>query len=900
MQISFGLHLDGLKPETPQTAVGAATLGPNGLLEVLETQLGLPVPTAHPSEVLFSYLQCLREISAPDRFFHRSLEVDPINVARTLLGWREQWYEAGWDGTLPDDAPARLADMAALEVIAKGRLPLAHGERLQWIAQTLAERGTQLERVALHTPFEDLPYTWQQVIDALPWSSAPGLDLTPAGPAGSDLALVQTRLLSMSDLDEGQSGAIELLKGDGSLLIVKSASRDLSADAIAEFLLAKGELGRTVVVAEHDGIILDNAFERAGLPRCGFQRYTRFRAATQVLKLSLSLLWEPVDPYRILQFLLHPVGPLPNWVRSRLADAVAQSPGIGGPDWVETIRKIEQIQREHNDGDKEEVEKLQADISYWLDGDRYDPGAGAPLEALIEHTQRVSSWASTKLHVMENETEAALFAAAHAQAEALLTELAVLRETSAERIPRLELERRIDEVTSEVPDPSTYEEAGHVRATTAPAAVTRQWPTVIWWSLAPTHKAISYPWSRRELAALRAAGVRLPEENDIVHRSSREWLQPLCNATERLILVLHHDELGAHPLWTRMESLFEGIEKIQIEPELLRGETKLGLLEVQTHPLPLRPLPAPRRRWSLPDDCAVTPRDIESYSSLNKLCDYPHEWVLQYAARLRAGRAAELSDGSLLFGNLGHRMIEEFFRTHDGWRDMQDEDVVAWMYAELPGMMKREGAVLLAPGRGIHRQRIASTLERALVQLLAHLRSANVEQATPEASGEASFEGRRLTGAIDLVLTHGNGQHSVMDVKWAGQSYRHDLLLDNRALQLATYSYLQKCLDGTDLWPPGAFFILSNGNVLANDTSSFPNAIVSPSNDGEGVAELWGRLLSTCRWRWAQLESGQVEVVTDHTEPDARSVPPETGLQPVTGGDKYDDFNRLTGWEDFR
>ena len=89
------------------------------------------------------------EASSPDRFFHRSFEIDPVNVARTLLDWREQWYEAGWDGTFPDDAPARLADMAAVEAIAKGRVPPTHGERLQRIAEVLKERRTQFERVEL-------------------------------------------------------------------------------------------------------------------------------------------------------------------------------------------------------------------------------------------------------------------------------------------------------------------------------------------------------------------------------------------------------------------------------------------------------------------------------------------------------------------------------------------------------------------------------------------------------------------------------------------------------------------------------------------------------------------------------------------------------------------------------
>ena len=103
MRIVFGLHLDGLLPAAPRSAAGETALGPRGLLQVLETQLGLPTPNAHPSEAPFSYLQCLREASTPDRFFHRSLDVDPINVARTLLDWRAQWHEAGWNGTFPDD-----------------------------------------------------------------------------------------------------------------------------------------------------------------------------------------------------------------------------------------------------------------------------------------------------------------------------------------------------------------------------------------------------------------------------------------------------------------------------------------------------------------------------------------------------------------------------------------------------------------------------------------------------------------------------------------------------------------------------------------------------------------------------------------------------------------------------
>ncbi|MDE0363791.1 MAG: hypothetical protein OXI74_21645, partial [Rhodospirillaceae bacterium] len=544
MKVVFGLHLDGLKPATPKTASGRVTLGPRGFLGVLETQLGLPTPDTHPSEAPFNYLQCLREASTPDSFFSRSLEIDPVNVARTLLGWREQWYEAGWDGTFPDDAPGRLADMAAVEAIARNRVPLTQGERLQRVAETLAQRHTQIEQVELHTPFGDLSHTWQRVVGALPWVPAAGIELVPAGPLGSDLARVQAKLLSMIDRDDNRVEARESLAGDRSILVVKSASKDLSADAIAEFLLESGRSSETLLVAERDGIVLDNALERRGLPRCGFRWFTRFRPATQVLKLAIALVWKPIEPHRILQFLLHPSGPLPRWVRWRLADAVAASPGIGGPEWVDTIDGIARTMRERYEAEESEVERLRAEIAFWLEADRYDPEFGAPLETLLLRTGRVSAWAGAQSHAVESASEAALFAAANAQAQALLTELAELRRSGAEHIARLELERRIDEVTTDAPDPSAYEEAGHAPATTSAAAVTGAWPTVVWWNLARESSTVSYPWSRRELAALRASGVYLAEVDDIVQRRAREWLRPLCSASGQLILVVHHDERG--------------------------------------------------------------------------------------------------------------------------------------------------------------------------------------------------------------------------------------------------------------------------------------------------------------------------------------------------------------------
>ena len=421
MIIRFGLAFDGLRPRLPENPVDDVVLGPAGLLGVLESQLGLPPVSAQPGEALLAYRTCLEEADAAavaPRFYHRSLAVDPVGVARALLAWREQWYEAGWGGTFADGAPARLADLAAVEQLAMDRVPRGRGQRLQQVAAALVERSTQIERIELHDEPDDLPATWHTVLRHLEVRSAPGMELVPRAKVGTDLRRIQLRLLELYRQDEGVAGKREALQGDGSFVVVRGISRDLSAQAVGEHLRKGEQLGETVLIAERDGIILDNALERVGLPRCGFQHYTRSRGVTEVMRLGLALIWAPVDPHRLLQFLVHPVGPLPRRVRGRLAEEVAARPGVGGAAWRAALDEIAVRQRESG-ASEAQATALRAEIDYWLAGPRYSPEEGAPLDVLMERTRHCVEWIGRRLRTVEGQAEQTLFAAALRQGEAL-------------------------------------------------------------------------------------------------------------------------------------------------------------------------------------------------------------------------------------------------------------------------------------------------------------------------------------------------------------------------------------------------------------------------------------------------------------------------------------------------
>src|SRR5690606_38622208 len=154
--------------------------------------------------------------------------------------------------------------------------------RLQRVQRSFARGlGTQIERVVLHDEPGTLPAAWRGVLTHLNCATAPGLAPTARGEPGTDLHRVQQALLGLADHEEGAPPETVALAAHPSFIVVRGVSRDLSAQALGEFLRRTDAAQETVLIAEHDGIIVDNALERVGLPRAGFQHHSRFRAVTQ-------------------------------------------------------------------------------------------------------------------------------------------------------------------------------------------------------------------------------------------------------------------------------------------------------------------------------------------------------------------------------------------------------------------------------------------------------------------------------------------------------------------------------------------------------------------------------------------------------------------------------------------
>ncbi|MBK6741423.1 MAG: hypothetical protein IPG64_27985 [Haliea sp.] len=104
-------------------------------------------------------------------------------------------------------------------------------------------------------------------------------------------------------------------------------------------------------------------------------------AGIQVLPLACELLWEPLNPTALFQFLSHPVGPIPGRIREALARTVADTPGIGSNTWEEAITAS--LDRE----DLAQRNKLEKSLRYWLESPRFAPDIGVDSRTLSEQRE---------------------------------------------------------------------------------------------------------------------------------------------------------------------------------------------------------------------------------------------------------------------------------------------------------------------------------------------------------------------------------------------------------------------------------------------------------------------------------------------------------------------------------
>ena len=377
-----------LRPQWDRGYVNEFRGGPETLLGWFETQLGLPVPAIHKAERITEYAAALDTVA--DSVITASMKADRWATASELLSRRDELLLAGWNETSSDVLPDIVRDLARA---AEGRTFVFPSEaaRLQQVVDALnAGQVLPPHRCFLHDLPDTWPAVWRTVLEKLDLVDQP--EHLPHGPDGFALHAAQTAV---------RAGDITPVEQDSTFRYVHTRSESAAAEFItATLAVSLDKLSTTVICCEDDDLALrlDACLSRVGLPTTGASVWSRAHPVLQVLPLSVSLCWEPVDPQALLDFLTLPILPLPRKAASRLANALTQEPGLGSSQWDAAV---EELCAEEHDPDG----KLRERLDTWLLCDRLSRGSEIPSRLIRSRCGMVAQWASGRAALLAQDDD---------------------------------------------------------------------------------------------------------------------------------------------------------------------------------------------------------------------------------------------------------------------------------------------------------------------------------------------------------------------------------------------------------------------------------------------------------------------------------------------------------------
>ncbi|MEQ8702667.1 MAG: PD-(D/E)XK nuclease family protein [Phaeodactylibacter sp.] len=866
MIVTFGMTLDNAPlPAVSNHKSGHAAFGPQGLLRYLETIWGLPdVPRDNEYLRIEQYRQQLSHYLRlePTAFFSTSFKADPFAVATDILERRDELLMAGWDLNVEPDAPPRLKCIAELEVqvqrLTKG-LAMGFADRMLRAIEATEGWAPPFEKLVCQEPETLLPAGMRRLLLALRqqgvevvWAKPPEVD------GDTDLARLQQSLLSN---ETGQPGKV-VLKGDGSLILLKG-KRDTGLAAYFAQVLRQNEDYRPALVVPGQCQVLEHALSEEGLPELGLLSASLARPTLQVLKLATVFLWEPIDPYKVMEFVSLAVKPLERGLANKIAVLMAQRPGLFGEQWSTTIAAYFNELRENPDRPgQDNYERADQQYKFWFNRKRFPAADTVPKDQAIRVFEYVGQWAQDCFEDEGNKNASLLVLAGQARRIS-----ALLYTLPEERLTALELERVVRTVYEPAPVQLNRRAQGFLRYTTQTGSVTGPVDDLAWWNFAQAEKAYFFSrWYEPERDYLRQNGVALtgPEQENGLQLWHR--LRPILHARKRLMLVapdyINGQEVNPHPLMGDLEARCEGLSLITCD--LTAGGLERWFTLPETISAPVNGIGRPALFIQVIKNAGqlAKPQERASYSSLSDLFYYPHKWLFRYKADLRPSALLSIVDERALQGNLAHRFFEELLKQEEVHRWTQ-EQVVRYLESIETVLLEREGNVLLMYGREPERVRFMELIKRSAWNLVRHIQEGGWAIEATEQLLEGRFGEADLKGYADLVLKRGD-ERCILDLKWSGLRYRESLLRNEEDLQLVLYA---RMLREKAVWPHTAFYIINKGVILARNNHAFKaaEAMMPDADIGEVNERIWERMAKTYEWRLAQIQNGQVEIRCNET-----------------------------------
>lgn len=857
MTLHFGHDFDSIvyAPPAPKCE-GEFHFGPSKLLLWLEGQLGLS-GYAHNTAYLRIelYRQALSQYlleAAPTTtpFFEKSFHADRFATAEALLGWRDELVLAGWDFALESTLPARLRDLASVEL---NFLKKLQDPELSILAAGFADR-------------------YRQVIEALKWKRAPLKQVLLYEPFALQTPVVQRVLeifrqqnVDINEIEiQGAAKASSRLgrfqKGNGSgegQLAILRARRDSDAAIFLAQTLRENPSYRPTFLIPEMNLLLEQNLANEGFAPMGVLSASLARPSLQVLKLAPAFLWEPVDIFKIMEFVTLPVKPLDSGLALEIARVLAEKPGLFSDTWFAAVfgyleqAGVSELAREQ--------------YNFWFDRRRYPADGTAPKKDAVELFTYLHEWALKEYESAENSHPSVLVLAEQAR------RIRELLETLPEqRISFLELERIVRTIYEPSPMQLAEAELGGFTYAHKAGAFAAPVQDLVWWNCV-YENATPPPdkWQQTERDFLARKGVTLESSRVQSQRKQLLQIRPLLQSSRSALLVIPEQVDGAEAvpplLLSDIEAIF-GSEldiftfQLEIESDRVRFAAWLKTPDQVSISPRIAARPRPQLLLSRPELLASSA--YETPTNLESLFYYPHRWFFRQKLRLYPSSLLSVTGDNTLLGSLAHRFFEKLLQ--EDLRSLDRQGLHEWVEREAITLFPREGATLLLYGREPERMAFLNRVKTAAWSLVSMIRSNHWSVEKTEMELQGSFLGMPVRGKADLVLRR-DDEYAIVDLKWSGAKRRKELIQNGEDLQLMLYAHL---LPPVDKWPHTAYFILDEGKMIARNTAAFKEAEVAGKGGEDHITAcqaIFEKMEKTYAWRLAQLQNGIIELRTART-----------------------------------
>ncbi len=886
-KLYFGNDFDGpVCTPFPAFRSGELYAGPKKLLHWFEHQLGL---TGRPENTDYLRIELYRQAlgqylnerasaangtGRADVFYERSFAADRFATAAALLTWRDELLLSGWDFGVADDLPPRLAVLAAVERMFRKKLadpetgPLAAGfaDRFDQVLTILGMHDLPALKIYLFEPESLQPPHIGRLIRVLRDKGVEVREekIACAADKHSDLGRLQRRLQPAfsGDAPESPGNGKEVAPTAPSLLILKARRDSDAATFLAQILRENPGLRPTFLVPEMN-LNLERALLLEGFPAMGVLSASLARPSLQVLKLAPAFLWEPVDVFKIMEFVTLPVKPLDSGLALEIARVLADKPGLFSDTWFAAVYGYLE-QAEVPDQAREQYE-------LWFGRRRYPADGTAPKRDAIALYAYLRDWALEQFEETGS-TNTSLLVLAE-QARRIRDLLGALPE---QRISFLELERIVRTIYEPSPVQLAPAEVGRFGFVHQPGAFAAPVDTLVWWNcLFQNGTPPPDKWQPEERKCLEDQGVALNNPRRESRLSQVHQMRPVLQTAGQLILVVPEqaDGVEAVPslLLGDIEALFPNRRTFTFCLDEAEDRQRLAQTLTLGRQESLHPRSGgrvrPHLRIARPD--LLPPGEYETPTQLESLFYYPHRWFFRQKLRLFPSSLLSVTGDSTLLGSLAHRFFEKLLK--ENLTGLDRRALHEWVDAEAVNLLPREGATLLLYGREPERNAFLNRVKNAAWSLVSLLRNNGWEVLQTEHELEGFFGDVPVRGKADLVLQRGD-ERAIVDLKWSGARRRKELIRNGEDLQLVLYA---KLLPPPDYWPHTGYFILEEGKMIARNAVAFKEAIVSGAGSDDhaaACAAIYDKMEKTFAWRMTQLKKGLLELRTARTAPELEAI----------------------------